>query len=87
MEPRVRDHLFEAVYGALHLRTVVHIVFDSVHERRDRDAARVCGRIIAPGKVSVGPREREEDAHCIAFFAVAIAEFWLLREQLFSTMT
>lgn len=31
-EGGVRDHLFEAVYGAFHLRPVRHIVFHAIHE-------------------------------------------------------
>jgi hypothetical protein len=42
----IRDHLLEAVYGALDLATIGNVVFHFVDERRDGDAAGVCWRIV-----------------------------------------
>ena len=55
-EGSIRDHLFEAIDCALNLAAVRDVLFDFVDEGRDRNAARVCGRIgAAAGDLLAGP--------------------------------
>ena len=73
----VRDHFFEAVYGAFYLGAVRHVVFDAVDEWRDGDTARVGGRIVAAeGGVSrclVLCEDVGDNTHFPAFATLAMA--------------
>jgi len=74
-EGSIRDHLFEAIDCALNLAAVRDVLFDFVDEGRDRNAARVCGRIgAAAGDLLAGPeriwgsipRRFGDGSHCEA---------------------